>query len=765
MPNNEYENEPNQSRSEDIISSILDGTEYDEPARSRIEYLLIQLKEAIEGGGGGGGVTSYSPLTEKPKIDNHTLQAGNNTSSDLGLQTKIDADHKLSADNVDDTNTTNKFNVKSDWNATSGASSEILNKPNLGTASAKNVPVSGDAATGEVVLGSDTRLTDARNAKDVYNWAKQSTKPTYNYSEIQNTPTIPDELSDLTEDSTHRTVTDAEKGTWSGKQDALTFDGTYSSSTNKAATVSTVTNAINALDVTGETNIAASKTIKSWSETDGKVSVTTQDIAITGTQAVLTGYSEPSTASAVAATDTVNAAIGKVEKKADDNETNISLSLDANGQKNLFKTTLNHYTHNGVAFDKVNDYTIKLTTASAISAQASCIISDVTFPQNKYAIKVVADGITLANDNVFVNVVYDLVGGSSNQNQNITDVLVFRNSEIIIKGLYVYVRSGKQPNGTIQVMVCPTALYDISDKMQPHALPNTELTALEQQNETNISLIADQTTQYNLADCSLAKLKTYSEYNVATPVWNGNVLSNNNKTFTVNGDGTITVTGTTGTNTARMTVYEGDISAGSFIKGCPSGGALSGGYLMAVYNSSGQSQAIDIGNGAVVNSDLTDAYIQIAVPATVAIDSKVFKLMLIPKSAYDAGFTDYQPYAMSNAELTAKEQTNENNISSIAAATAFVRKRTTVSASSRTISYTMSKDDFRTGTNDSGVYIITVVPWGTTAPVTMYTIAYSGGYLSYRTATKICGSDITFTFSGDTFEFDTSGLVTIYAMQ
>lgn len=60
MPNNDYANEPNQSRSEEIIQSILDNTEYDEAARSRIEYLLIELKNAIEGGGGGGGVTSYS---------------------------------------------------------------------------------------------------------------------------------------------------------------------------------------------------------------------------------------------------------------------------------------------------------------------------------------------------------------------------------------------------------------------------------------------------------------------------------------------------------------------------------------------------------------------------------------------------------------------------------------------------------------------------------------------------------------------------------
>lgn len=43
---------------------------------------------------------------------------------------------------------------------------------------------------------------------------------------------IPDELSDLTEDSTHRTVTDAEKTTWGGKQDTLTFDDAPTASSN-----------------------------------------------------------------------------------------------------------------------------------------------------------------------------------------------------------------------------------------------------------------------------------------------------------------------------------------------------------------------------------------------------------------------------------------------------------------------------------------------------------------------------------------------------
>lgn len=42
-------------------------------------------------------------------------------------------------------------------------------------------------------------------------------------SQILNKPTIPDQLSDLSDDATHRLVTDTEKSTWNGKQAALGF--------------------------------------------------------------------------------------------------------------------------------------------------------------------------------------------------------------------------------------------------------------------------------------------------------------------------------------------------------------------------------------------------------------------------------------------------------------------------------------------------------------------------------------------------------------
>ena len=73
--------------------------------------------------------------------------------------------------------------VNADWEASSGPS-KILHKPTLGTASALDVAESGNASTTQVVKGDDTRLSDSRNAADVYPWAKANTKPSYTASEV-----------------------------------------------------------------------------------------------------------------------------------------------------------------------------------------------------------------------------------------------------------------------------------------------------------------------------------------------------------------------------------------------------------------------------------------------------------------------------------------------------------------------------------------------------------------------------------------------------
>lgn len=104
-------------------------------------------------------------------------------------------------------------------------------------------------------------------------------------------------------------------GVLSATDTTYTFDGTYNASTNKAATVSTVTNAIGALDVpstgTGAiTGFGAGKTLATLTETDGKISATFQDISIANTQvtglgaAAVKEVTDNSSATAVTSSDT-----------------------------------------------------------------------------------------------------------------------------------------------------------------------------------------------------------------------------------------------------------------------------------------------------------------------------------------------------------------------------------------------------------------------------------------------------------------------------
>ena len=88
---------------------------------------------------------------------------------DLGaVQEKIDADHKLSADFIVDGTTNKVINVKPDWNAASGADSEILNKPTLAAVATSgsyndlsNKPTIPDVSNMEVTTNKVTSLSSS----------------------------------------------------------------------------------------------------------------------------------------------------------------------------------------------------------------------------------------------------------------------------------------------------------------------------------------------------------------------------------------------------------------------------------------------------------------------------------------------------------------------------------------------------------------------------------------------------------------------------
>ena len=80
------------------------------------------------------------------------------------------------------------------------------------------------------------------------------------------------------------TRSDGETGTFDTQDTTYSFADGYNASTNKGATVDTVTNAINALDVSDISGFGAGKTLATLKEENGKISATFQDISITKSQ-------------------------------------------------------------------------------------------------------------------------------------------------------------------------------------------------------------------------------------------------------------------------------------------------------------------------------------------------------------------------------------------------------------------------------------------------------------------------------------------------
>lgn len=103
---------------------------------------------------------------------------------------------------------------------------------------------------------------------------EQGLPGTTNYNDLTNKPTIPTTLSQLTDDSTHRLVTDTEKSTWNAKQPA----GTYSTDIHSNITALNAVSGTN----TGDETASGIRT---------KLGITTLSGSNTGDNAVNSLYS------------------------------------------------------------------------------------------------------------------------------------------------------------------------------------------------------------------------------------------------------------------------------------------------------------------------------------------------------------------------------------------------------------------------------------------------------------------------------------------
>lgn len=146
----------------------------------------------------GRGISNITKTGTSGLVDTYTITYNDGTTSTytvtngrdgIGSQISSLSDVDITSPGTDDglvyNGTSGKWENKALADvAFSGAYGDLSNTPTLGTAAAKDVPASGNASTTQVVMGNDTRLTDARNAADVSAWAKAPNKPSYTASEI-----------------------------------------------------------------------------------------------------------------------------------------------------------------------------------------------------------------------------------------------------------------------------------------------------------------------------------------------------------------------------------------------------------------------------------------------------------------------------------------------------------------------------------------------------------------------------------------------------
>ena len=152
------------------------------------DNLQTYYPEYNPGGGGGGGTSNYSDLTNKPKINNVTLQ-GNKSLSDIGATSadevykKSEVDTALNNKVTKETGkglSTNDFtndaltklsgiepdaeaNVQSDWNQTDTEADDFIkNKPTLGTAASLDMDTALDGTSTNPVQNKAVQAPIAR---------------------------------------------------------------------------------------------------------------------------------------------------------------------------------------------------------------------------------------------------------------------------------------------------------------------------------------------------------------------------------------------------------------------------------------------------------------------------------------------------------------------------------------------------------------------------------------------------------------------------
>ena len=319
---------------------------------------------------------SYDSTNKKVVL---TLQSGSTIEfsvADLisGLQSEITSSNKLSADLISDgtTNKTVTATEKSTWNGKQNAIADlstIRSNAESGAGAASTI-----AGYGDIVTHDADEFAEATHSHAISDVTNLQTTLNGKQATIDSSHKLSADL--ISDGTTNKTVTATEKSTWNGKQNAISDLSTIRSNAEAGASAAStiagygdiVTHDANEFltehqDISGKANTAdlgAAAFSNSYNDLDNKPTIPTVNNATltiqkngttvktftanassnvtcnitvptqpsdvgaaaashthVGSEVTLTGYEKASTASAIAATDSVNEALGKVEKALD----------------------------------------------------------------------------------------------------------------------------------------------------------------------------------------------------------------------------------------------------------------------------------------------------------------------------------------------------------------------------------------------------------------------------------------------------------------
>ena len=185
----------------------------------------------------------------------------------------------------------------------------------------------------------------------------------------------------------------------------------------------------------------------------------------------MTGYSMPSSTSAIAETDTLNAAVGKLEKGVDVNKTNILLSEQMNGAKNIFRTNPTSTPPTGITVNSDGTVTINDTFSTA----TEFALGGLTGTYSGYTLL----GCTGGADNTYkLMYQYRISGGNVQVLKQFDAPVDFNLSNITWSTLTIRIEAGQTVNTVIKPMICKKDFITggMSD-YQPYAMSNAEITA------------------------------------------------------------------------------------------------------------------------------------------------------------------------------------------------------------------------------------------------------------------------------------------------